>query len=116
MPSANVLSFFEKLSEAYSQHANTQRELANIQAKKEIVMLEINRRYDLYYQIFGQIFDERRGAINKSFEIIDKGLLANDKELISMGLQGLSNIVTSSPFANIQQLSSMLEGNKIIEI
>ncbi|MCT1398481.1 hypothetical protein M4D81_05615 [Paenibacillus sp. p3-SID867] len=116
IPAADVFSFFNQLTDAYNQSQSTKVELARIEAIKESVLLEIQNKYDLYHKVFDQIFDERRTAINKSFDLIDKGLDSGDKELVSIGMQGLSKIVSSSPFANMEQLSNMLNGNKIIEI
>lgn len=116
MPAPDVLNLFHKLTDAYSESQNTKRDLAKIQAQKEVMILEIEKKYDLYHHVFDRIFTERGVAITKSFEIIDQGLSSGDKDLISMGLQSLSKIVSSSPFANFQQLSNMLEGNQIIEI
>lgn len=116
IPAADIFSFFNQLTEAYNQSQSTKVELARIEAMKESVLLEIQNKYDLYHKVFDQIFDERRTAINKSFDLIDKGLDSGDKELVSIGMQGLSKIVSSSPFANMEQLSNMLNGNKIIEI
>lgn len=116
IPATDVLRFFGKLTDAYSEYQITTRELAKIQAQKEILLTEIHMKYDLYHTVFNRIFDERQTAINKSFEIIDRGLESGDRELISMGLQSLSKVVSSSPFANLQQLSGMLERNQTIEI
>ena len=55
-------------------------------------------------------------AIQKYFEIIDKGLAENNRELISIGLSHLSQVVTTSPFSDINSLSKKLESNEIIEI
>ncbi|MDF2565687.1 MAG: hypothetical protein K0Q53_2082, partial [Massilibacillus sp.] len=52
----------------------------------------------------------------KSFEIIDKGMAENDRELIGQGLHSLSKIVSSSPFADLHKLSGALENNENIEI
>lgn len=116
LPRADIFSFFNQLTEAYNQSQATKVEIAKLEAMKEAVLLEIQNKYDLYHKVFDQIFDERRTAINKSFDIIDKGLNTGDKELIAIGMQGLSKIVSSSPFANMEQLSNKLNGNKIIEI
>lgn len=116
LPRADIFSFFNQLTEAYNQSQATKVEIAKLEAMKEAVLLEIQNKYDLYNKVFDQIFDERRTAINKSFDIIDKGLNTGDKELIAIGMQGLSKIVSSSPFANMEQLSNKLNGNKIIEI
>ncbi|PWK16495.1 hypothetical protein [Tumebacillus permanentifrigoris] len=116
MPTPDVLDFFGKLSDAYRESLITTREMAAIEAQKEILLTEIENKYDLYHTIFQRVFDERQSAVNKSFEIIDKGLLEGDRELIGLGMQSLSKIVSSSPFANMQELSRCLESDRIIEI
>ncbi|EMY5508186.1 hypothetical protein A6279_20975 [Bacillus wiedmannii] len=116
IPSADVLRFFDQLTQAYTENQITQRDIARIEAQREVLLTEINRKYDVYQYVFKQIFDEREKAINKSFAVIDKGMNEGDKELISMGLKSLSTVVSSSPFSNIQQLSELLEGNKVFEI
>ncbi|TWT27727.1 hypothetical protein [Planomicrobium sp. CPCC 101110] len=116
LPNADVVDIFSKLTDAYVEHKVTERELAKIQAQKEFLLTEIEKKYDLYRYIFEQLFNERKAVINKSFEIIDKGLKENDKELISTGMQGLSKIVSTSPFANLDQLTKTIEGNRVIEI
>jgi hypothetical protein len=116
IPSTDILNFFNKLTDAYREAKATERELAKIQAQKEVLLTEMEKRYELYHKVFDRIFDERKVAIAKSFEIIDLGLQQGDKDLISIGMQGLSKVVSSSPFANIEQLSNMIEGNRVIEI
>jgi len=116
IPAPDVLKFFNVLTEAYKENQITSFELAKLEAQKEVALLEIKNKYDLYHKVFDAIFDERKMATQKSFDIIDQGLASGDKELISMGMQGLSKIVSSSPFANFQQLSNMLENKTIIEI
>ncbi|OBR62844.1 hypothetical protein A7K91_15765 [Paenibacillus oryzae] len=116
IPAPNVLEFFKVLADAYKENQHAQLELAKLEAQKEIVLSEIKNKYELYYKVFDAIFDERKTAIHKSFEIIDRGLASNNKEMIGMGLQGLSKIVSSSPFSNIHELTGLMEGRKIIEI
>ncbi|MFT8323270.1 MAG: hypothetical protein ABF649_20600 [Bacillus sp. (in: firmicutes)] len=116
IPAADVLNFCGKLTEAYKEAKVTEREIEKINAQKEVLLTEIEKKYELYHKVFDRIFDERNKAIGKSFDIIDKGLKEGDKDLISMGLQSLSKVVSSSPFGNVQQLSQMIEGNKVIEI
>ena len=84
-------------------------------AVKDVVLAEITNRYQLYRTVFDRIFDERKEAIDRHFDIIDRGIAGGDKQLILAGLEGLSRIVSSSPFANIQELSKLLESGKKIE-
>ena len=116
VPSSDALNFFNKLTDAYREGMITEREIKKIDAQKEIVIRVITEKYSLYHSVFDRIFDERKEGINKSFEIIDKGIKEKDNDLISMGLGALSKIVSSSPFANIQELSRLLESGQSIEI
>jgi hypothetical protein len=116
MPAADVLTFFNNLLEAHREEQTTQREIARIAAVKDVVLAEITNRYQLYRTVFDRIFDERKEAIDRHFDIIDRGIATSDKQLVLAGLDGLSRIVSSSPFANIQELSKLLESGKRIEI
>ena len=116
MPVGDALNFFNGLLEAYREEQSLRRDLAKIQATRDVVLTEITNRYELYHRVFDQVFDERKSAIDRHFEVIDRGIAANDKDLIIHGLQGLSTIVSSSPFANLQELSRLLESGGKIEI
>lgn len=116
LPAPQIDTFFNNLLIAYQEKQKTDLEMTQIKAKKEILLKEIEERYSLYNKVFCEIFAERRLAINKSFEIIDKGILENDKELINIGLSSLSKVVAASPFSNLGSLSKLLEEEKTIEI
>jgi predicted adenine nucleotide alpha hydrolase (AANH) superfamily ATPase len=116
VPVPDVLALFQQLTEAYKEHQVTERETAKIQSQKEIILKQIEKKYDAFYFVFEKVFEERRETIHKMFDIIDRGLKANDKELIGIGLQNLSKVVASSPFGNLQQLQEMLDSGEVIEI
>jgi hypothetical protein len=116
LPGTDVLSFFNKLLEAHQEYQHTERDLARISAMKEVILTEITSRYDLYHTIFDRIFDERKEVIDKHFDIIDRGIASDDKQLVLAGLEGLGRIVSTSPFANVQELSKLLESGRKIEI
>ena len=109
-------SFFKTLMKVYKEGKKTDLEIEQLRLKKEVLLTEMEKRHELYNKIFTEIFVERRMAIQKYFEIIDKGLAENNRELISMGLSHLSQVVMTSPFSDINSLSKKLESNEIIEI
>ena len=114
--STGSTSFFKTLIEVYKEGKKTDLEIEQLRLKKEVLLKEMEQRHDLYNKIFTEIFVERRMAIQKYFEIIDRGLAENNRELINMVLFHLSQIVTTSPFFDINSLSKKLESNEIIEI
>lgn len=116
IPAANVVSVLTELTGAYKEHLSVKRDIAAINAKRDVLIKEMSLKYDLYYKVFSQIFAERSRAIDKAFSIIDKGLKENDRDLISMGLNSLSTVVASSPFGNLKDLAGLLESDKTVEI
>ena len=63
MPKAEVLEFFCKLTEAYKEHQITKREIARIEAQKEIILTQIQKKYDAFYFVFNNIFEVSAPAI-----------------------------------------------------
>lgn len=116
VPAPDILAFFNNIIEAYREEQITKREIAKIDATKEVLLTEIKDRYTLYHKVFDAIFDERKDVINKYFDIIDKGVASNNNDVILQGLAGLSKIVTTSPFTDINTLSNLLEGNQKLEL
>lgn len=116
VPAQDVLKVFKILGEAYKEQQVTEREIVKLNTQRDLLMNEITRKYDLYEKVFEHIFDERQAAVQKSFEIIDKGMAENDRELIGAGLHSLSKIVSNSPFADLHKLSGALENDRNIEL
>lgn len=110
----DAVSAISDLISAYKENEITKREIAAINAKKEIMITDIKERYEFYRYVFNSVFDERRLHMNKCFEIIDKGISDNNENLVSMGLENLSRVVSSSPIAEAMALKNYIEsGNKI---
>jgi hypothetical protein len=116
LPNADVLSFFNNLVEAFREDRQTQREIADIDARRQVLIAEISRRYDFYQGVFDKVFAERKDAVDRQFDLVERDIQANNRELIVHGLQGISAIVSSSPFANVQELAKLMESGRQIEI
>lgn len=116
MPVPDVTKVFTLFLEYKKENEMTKREIARYDAMKEVMITEITRKYDFYEKLFMTVFSERKSTIGKYFEIIDKGIKENNNELVLAGLSNLSNVVASSPFANIGELKNLIESNKMIEI
>ena len=114
---------FQEANEVFSLVMNcfreseiTKRETARYDAMVEVLTAEINRKYDLWEKVFTEVFKERRTGILKTFEVIDEGIRSNDKQLINMGLMGLSSIVASSPFADIDKVVNAISSGRQVNI
>lgn len=58
------------------------------------------------------VFSERTQALNKHYEVLDKALKENDRDLILVSLQGISSIVVSNPIEQIAQYVAVLQNPK----
>lgn len=116
LPAQDVLAFFKALNEARKEEAASRIELAKVRAAREIALTNIYAKHDLYRMVFDRLFKDRRDAIEKTFEIIDKGIASNDQDLILGALRGLSQIVAASPFSDLDMLAQALEGGGRIQI
>ena len=116
IPVPDVTKAFDLLMEYKKENEQTKREIARYDAMKEVMITEITRKYGFYEKLFKAVFSERKTAIDKYFSVIDKGIQENNNELVLAGLSNLSNVVASSPFANIGELKALIENNKMIEM
>jgi predicted adenine nucleotide alpha hydrolase (AANH) superfamily ATPase len=109
IPAEEIPRLFELLLACQKESEITKRKEKKYEAMKEIMIQEITGKYNFYEFFFSRIFAERQEAIKKDFEIIDKGMKENNRDLVSAGVSGLSRVVASSPFADIDKLRKMLE-------
>lgn len=90
--------------------------VSKVNAARDVALEAIRLKHDLYRQAFDQLFAERREVIQKHFEVLDRGMAANDQAVILGALQGLGQIVAKSPFTDLKLLANALEGGETIEI
>ena len=108
IPPDEIPRLFEMLLECKKEYELTERETKKYDAMKEVMIQEITGKYTFYEFLFSKIFAERQELIKKDFQIIDEGIKRNDHELINAGISGLSNVVASSPIADMDKLRRML--------
>ena len=60
VPSLDALAFITSLAEAHKEQQITKKEIARIDAQREVLIESIRQHYDFYRELFERIFDERR--------------------------------------------------------
>ena len=108
IPADEIPRLFEMLLECHKESELTKRENKRHNSIKEVMIREIAGKYTFYEFLFSKVFDERREAIQKDFQIIDEGIKKNNSDLIAVGVAGLSQVVASSPIADLDKLRHML--------
>jgi predicted adenine nucleotide alpha hydrolase (AANH) superfamily ATPase len=110
IPAEEIPRLFELLLACQEESETTKREIKKYESMKEVMIQEITGKYSFYEFFFNRIFAERGEVIKKDFEIIDQGMKQNNRELLSAGVAGLSQVVASSPFKDMEKLRKLLEG------
>ena len=108
IPAGEIPRLFEMLLECQKESELSRREIKKLDSIKEVMIQEITGKYDFYEFLFSKIFDERKEVIQKDFQIIDEGIKKNNRDLIAAGVSGLSQVVASSPIADMDKLRRML--------
>jgi hypothetical protein len=108
IPADEIPRLFEMLLECQRESELSKREIKKFDSIKEVMIQEITGKYAFYEFLFSKIFDERKEAIQKDFQIIDEGIKKNNRDLIATGVSGLSQVVASSPIADMDKLRHML--------
>jgi hypothetical protein len=108
IPAEEIPRLFELLLETRKESEHTKREIKRYDSMKEAMIQEITGKYSFYEFFFSHLFAERQEAIKKDFEIIDKGMKENNRDLIQTGVSGLSQVVASSPFSDLDKLRRMI--------
>lgn len=88
---ANIKALKTQTNAVVKMHANS------IAAAREVVV---------------SVFKERSEALIKHYNVLDKALENNDRELILASLQGISSIVVSNPIEQISQYVAILQDPK----
>jgi hypothetical protein len=108
IPAEELPRLFEMLLSCKQESEMTKREIKRYDSMKEVMIQEITGKYQFYESLFSKIFAERQETIKKDFEIIDEGMKRDDRELIAVGVSGLSQLVTSSPFTDLDKLRRLI--------
>ncbi|MCL2472900.1 MAG: hypothetical protein FWF26_04410 [Treponema sp.] len=108
IPPEEIPRLFNMLLQAKKETELTKREMKKYDSIREVMIREITGKYSFYEFLFSRIFAERQEAINKDFQVIDEGMKRNNRDLIASGVAGLSQVVASSPLADIDKLRRML--------
>ena len=116
LPREDVLAFFKLMAEVRRDLAETERDIRRIDARRDVLLAQIQSRHLLLEQAMGHIFAERRAVIEKHFSVIDHGIQKGDRDIINTGLGGLADLVCSNPFQDLAALSSSLNSGETIEI
>lgn len=106
---------------AYSEYkkvaAQEETKREAITAWKEARLAELNNQKEILHSYLEHSFKERRHMIDGLFETLDKGIQANDANIITNAMSGIINIAKESPLQQVDKLMLALQDKdtKVIE-
>ena len=106
IPRSDAERAFQILSEFRQDKKLAKHDRAKAEAKKELALAEITRKYDFYEKLFAAVFAERKAITEGFFRVIDQGIREKNNDLVLAGLSSLSNMVASSPLTNLESLNT----------
>lgn len=95
-----------------TKEEETTKRLA-IEKAAEIHMAKIKSNKETVENISKAIFNERKNAIDKSFEVLERAL-DEDKDAVAIAaMNGISDIVKESPLKDFDSISNALQNDNI---
>lgn len=105
-----------RLGELGTKLSNVYIESKKINANIKALRMQTNAMVQMHAnsiiasrEIVTKVFAERSLSLNKHYEVLDKALKSNDRELIIASLQGISSIVVANPIEQIGEYVRMLQ-------
>lgn len=96
----------------YHDSVNIKERTKQMEIKSDLRLKELAIKYQASREYLTQIFQERRDSLNKTYDLMERAIASNDKEVILASLQSISNIVTSSPLKDFEAFAKMFDNGQ----
>lgn len=93
----------QNVTEVYNMHQRTEQ----MRLWSDVQITSTIARYKLCHEFLSHTFEERDGALQKNYDVLDRAIENGDKELIIKAMQGISSIVTTSPLQELEEFTKI---------
>ena len=100
------MDMINNVTNVYQRSKEIERDICLIQSAKEVELRRIAAQYELCREVLQGTFGQRQQGLASHYQILDKALESDDREMIVAALQGISKIVVSNP---LESYSKFLE-------
>lgn len=105
----NNPEILSKLLKMYEENRTLSLEMRKLEIENDVQIEKIIKRYESFRYLLTLIFEERSKALFVHYQVLDKALFSNDRELIINSLRGISTIVTQNPLESFVEFSRILD-------
>ena len=103
------LQTIDKVADVWRYSKMVEQNIAQIQGATAIELAKISAKFQNQQTALMGIFGQRQQGLSGQFEVLEKAMKENDRELIIESLRGISTIVTSSPLEDFEKLAQAWE-------
>ncbi len=104
-----TLSQAERLASLYMDCKMVEAQARQVKSWSEAEIAKTIAKYKSCQEFMCHTFGERDKALTKYYDLLDKAVERNDKDLIVATLQGIGGIVTKSPLQDLEQFAKLYE-------
>ena len=104
-----TLNQAERIASLYRDCQMVEAQTEQVKAWSQVEIAKTVAKYKSCQEFMYHTFGERDKALTKHYDLLDKAIEGNDKDLIIAALQGIGGIVTKSPLQDLEQFAKLYE-------
>ena len=104
-----TLNQAERIASLYRDCQMVEAQTEQVKAWSQVEIAKTVAKYKSCQEFMYHTFGERDKALTKHYELLDKAIEGNDKDLIISALQGIGGIVTKSPLQDLEEFAKLYE-------
>lgn len=106
---SGTMNQVERVAELYRDCKMVEAQTEQVKAWSQVEIAKTVAKYKSCQEFMYRTFGERDKALTKHYDLLDKAIEGNDKDLIIAALQGIGGIVTKSPLQDLEQFAKLYE-------
>lgn len=95
------------IADVYARCKEAEERSEQMRVWGTLKMQETVTKFKLCQDFLDRTFGERETALGKHYDLLDKAVAANDKDLIIAAIKGISTIVTKSPLEDLEAFAKV---------
>lgn len=106
---SDVANTAERVADLYAECKRVEAQTEQVKAWSQVEIAKTVAKYKSCQEFMCHTFAERDKALTQHYNLLDKAIAGNDKELIIEALRGIGGIVTKSPLEDLEQFAKLYE-------
>lgn len=100
------LDLANNIVNVYQRSLEIDRDIQMIHATKDVELKKLAAQYELCKEVIQGTFGQREKGLQAHYQVLERALESNDREMIVASLKGISSIVVTNP---LESFSNFIE-------